>query len=263
MVELLVSIGITSILVAAALGAYSSVMAKCRTIRETQAGKNLITAYLAHASENDGSYLPGMDFTVSRIWFQPYNRDVTIMHAANRYPFRLAPYLGYKLNGTILVNETGKHVDKVATPGTPMHDYVVSAFPTFGINYYFVGGCLNGPAASPSLAFPQECTSRMSQGGKSLLVFASGGTTDGTTRVEGFNILTPPRLYASNWSSGDWRKNEDPGLHGNIDARHNGRAICVFLDGSIRQLSINDLRDMRLWNRNAAERDNPDYTVPF
>lgn len=254
-------VGIAIVLATASIGAFQGVMSKCRALREVQAGKNLIAAYNIHAAENNGTYLPGMDFTVSRIWFQPYNRDITIMHASNRYPFRLAPYFGYQLNGTILVNDTGRHVDKVATPGTPMHDYVVSAFPNFGINYYFVGGCLTGSVANPTMTFPAEVTTRASQA-KSILVFATAGTTDGNTRIEGYNILTPPRLYGSSWSGQDWVKNEDPGLHGNVDARHNGKAVCVFLDGSIRMQSIKELRDMRLWNRNAAEQNDPNYVIP-
>ncbi len=261
LIELIVTTGIIIILLTASLGAYNAGMSKCRALREIQAGKNLITAYTSHAAENNGTYLPGMDFTVSRIWFQPYNRDITMMHASNRYPFRLAPYFGYQLKGTILVNDTGRHVDKVATPGTPMHDYVVSAFPNFGMNYYFVGGCVTGSAVNSSLTYPAECISRVSQA-RSILVFATGGTTDGTTRIEGFNILTPPRISASNWSSQKWEKNEDPGLHGNVDARYDGKAVCVFLDGSIRMQTIDQLRDMRLWNRNAAEQNDPNYTVP-
>jgi prepilin-type processing-associated H-X9-DG protein len=151
----------------------------------------------------------------------------------------------------------------MAAAGTPMHDYVVSAFPAFGINYYFVGGCVSGTADAPSLIYPNECISRMAQGGSGILVFASGGTTDGITRVDGFNILTPPSLYGPSWSSTPWARNSDPGLYGNVDARHDGKAVCVFLDGSVKLLGIQELRDMRLWNRNAAEQGNRDYTVPF
>lgn len=255
------TIGVILILAVAGIGACHGVFGKRGQIREIAAGKTLITAYQTHAAENDGRYLPGMDFTVNRISFPPYNRDITIMHAANRYPFRLAPYFEYALKGTVLLENNRKAIEKMSTPGTPMHDYVVSAFPTFGINYYFVGGCLTGSAASPSLVYPGECLSRAAQGGGSILVFASGGTTDGTIRMEGFNILTPPRLYAENWSGSTWVKKSDPGLYGNVDARHGGKAVCVFLDGSVKLLTIDELRDMRLWNKNAAEQNNPAYTI--
>lgn len=263
LLELLVTIGVVFLLALAGIGACHGVFGKRSQIQEIAAGKTLITAYQTHAAENDGRYLPGMDFTVNKVFFPPYNRDISIMHAANRYPFRLAPYFAYSLKGAVLLENNRRAIEKLSPPGTPMHDYVVSAFPTFGINYYFVGGCLTGSAASPSLIYPGECISRASQGGKPLLVFASGGTTDGSIRMEGFNILTPPQLYSPNWSAGSWTKKSDPGLYGNVDARHEGRAVCVFLDGSLKLLTIEELRDMRLWNRNAAEQNDPDYTIPL
>jgi len=263
LVELMVVLGVVTFLAAVSAGVYQKMTAQGRALREVQAGRRLIAAYLTHAAENNGTYLPGMDFTVGKIWFEPYQRDVTIMHAANRYPFRLAPYLDYELRGSILVNALSTQINTMAKPGTAMHDYVVSAFPTFGINYYFVGGCVSGTPAAPVLTYPGDCTSRSGQTTKPLLVFASGGTTDGVKRVEGFNILTPPRLYAETWSTAEWSEKEDPGLHGNIDARHGGRAVCAFLDGSVRLHRIAELRDMRLWNRRAAEADDPSYTLPM
>jgi prepilin-type processing-associated H-X9-DG protein len=260
LVETLVAAGLVLVLAVAGAGACRGLLSKRSRIQELAAGKNLITAYLTHAADHDGQYLPGMDFSVNRIAFPPENREVTIMHAANRYPFRLAPYFDYRLDGTILLSRNRQHIHKLAKPGTPSHDYVVSAFPAFGINYYFVGGCVTAVGA---LTFPDECVTRTAQGAGGLLVFASGGTTDGVRRVEGFNILTPPRLYAEAWSALPWTPQGDPGLHGNVDARHDGKAVCVFLDGSIRLLSIEELRDMRLWNRRAAQQNDPNYTLPF
>jgi prepilin-type N-terminal cleavage/methylation domain-containing protein/prepilin-type processing-associated H-X9-DG protein len=260
LLEVLVTAGLVLILALAGAGACRNLLNKRARIQELAAGKNLITAYLAHAADNDGRYLPGMDFSMNKVAFPPENRDVTVMHAANRYPFRLAPYFEYRLDGTILLGGNRKHIGKLAKPGTPMFDYIVSAFPAFGINYYFVGGCVTGVGG---LTYPDECVTRASQGAGRLLVFASGGATDGITRVEGFNILTPPQLYGPAWSQTAWKKNSDPGLYGNVDARHDGKAVCVFLDGSIRLLDIEELRDMRLWNRHAAEQDNPGYTIPL
>lgn len=263
LIETLVTVGIIATLAIIGAGACHGVLKKREQVMEISAGKNLITAYLSCAADNDGQYLPGMDFSVTKVAYPPEKRDITVMHAANRYPFRLAPYFDYRLIGTILLPNNRKQIDKIATPGTPMHDYVVSAFPSFGINYYFVGGCLSGPVSAPTLLYPNECTSRAVQGLGNQLVFASGGTTDGSTRVEGFNILTPPRLYAETWSDTPWKKNSDPGFYGNVDARHEGKAVCVFLDGSIKLLSIAELRDMQLWNRNAADRRDPNYTIPL
>jgi type II secretory pathway pseudopilin PulG len=262
LIELMSVVGISLVLLAVSVGAISKATSQGKMAREIGAGKNLLTAFHSYAADNDGRYLPGMDFTVSKVWFEPYNRDISMMHAANRYPFRLAPYFNYSLKGTVFVNDNEKQIARMAAPGSSMHDYVVSAFPAFGINYIFVGGCVTGAPGAPALQYANDCISRQGMADKSsLLVFASGGSTDGSIRVEGYNILTPPQVYASNWSQNSWSKGSDPALFGNVDARYDGKAVCVFLDGSVQLKTIEELRDMRLWSRAAAENDDPNYQI--
>jgi prepilin-type processing-associated H-X9-DG protein len=47
--------------------------------------------------------------------------------------------------------------------------------------------------------------------------------------------------------------------YGHVHGRYDGKAVCAFLDGSVRILSIEELRDMRLWSRKAALENNPNY----
>lgn len=208
------------------------------------AGKTLISAYLAAAADNDGKLMPGMDFTVTSIYFRPYDQDITTIHIPNRYPYRLAPYFDYRLEGVILINQ---EPSKVST------DYNKSAFPAFGINHQLVGGNVQ---VGGIVGFPNECVTRLSQAQHRLLVFASGGTGTGVNYISGYNILDFPK----NWSVRTDAPGIDPGRHGNVDARFNGKAMCVYLDGSIDMKTIEDLTDMRLWCANAASQDDPDYT---
>jgi prepilin-type processing-associated H-X9-DG protein len=46
-----------------------------------------------------------------------------------------------------------------------------------------------------------------------------------------------------------------------VHPRHDSKAVVAFLDGSVRKMGINELRDMRLWSRNAAIADDPNYTA--
>ncbi len=255
------TVGIGAVLVALGAGAYMQALSKCTFLKEVRAGRTLISAYQTHAAENDGRFLPGMDFTVNKVWVESLGKHVS-GHAANRYPFRLAPYFDDTFEGTILLPANEKYINSVAPAGAPMRDYYMSVFPRFGINYYFVGGCLAGTPSNPNLLYPADCVSRVGSSDRSLLVFASGGTLDGSTQVGGYNILTPPRLHAQNWSSQRWSKEEDPGIFGNVDGRYEGRAVCAFLDGSVKLKTIDELRDMRLWNRNAADSNDPDYSIP-
>jgi len=245
----MVTIGVSAVLAAAGMGVLRGSMEKAKLTREIIAGRNLITAYQSAAVDNDGRFLPGMDYTVNSVWFEPDKKNITTIHVPHRYPYRLAPYFDYRLEGTILVNDNKKQINQVVAG-----EYGISTFPTFGMNYYFVGGLVT---ASGAVQFPGDCVTRSGQGIRSVLVFASGGSG----AIDGYNILTPPRLYAQNWSAAAWSKSANPGNWGNVDARYDGKAVCVFLDGSVQLKTIQELRDMRLWSRMAAELDDPNYVI--
>jgi prepilin-type processing-associated H-X9-DG protein len=56
-----------------------------------------------------------------------------------------------------------------------------------------------------------------------------------------------------------WTKDSDPGNYGYVAARFDGKAVAAFLDGSVRVMTLDDLRDMRLWSKNAAINNDPNY----
>jgi type II secretory pathway pseudopilin PulG len=258
MVELLVSVTIIIILAGLAYGGVGKAISMAHKAREINAGRNLITAYLNYAADNNGQYMPGMDYTVNQLT-KPNGERITMAHTCQRYAFRLAPYFNYDIDNILLAGNNGEAIKKInhgSTSGS-MYDYLVSVFPSFGMNIYFVGGQIDAMGRN---AYPNDCAGTQAYAA-SILVFATAGTTDGNIRVEGFNLLTPPNLTVSCWSGVKWKTGIDPGSFGNVDARYNGKALCVFLDGSVRELTISELRDMQLWNKNAAEQQDPDYMV--
>ena len=253
LIELLVVIAIVAILMAIAFPVFQSVARKAQMAREVQAGRSLIAAFNAAASDRDGVYLPGYDRTVSEVTLP--NGSVVSGVPAQRYPFRLAPYFSNRMDGTILINDNAKQIDAT-------NNYLVSCYPALGINYLFVGGDISSTGVN---TYPDECATRMGTAGTSPLVFASAcgdGSRDGLTdKVRGYCILTPPHTTNQIWSTAAWNKNSAAGDYGNVDARYSGKAVCVFLDGSVRLLGIAELRDMRVWSKNAAAQNNPDYNV--
>lgn len=256
MVEILLAISVIAILAGIGGGLYSGAVHQAALMRETTAAKVLLTAYTAAAADNNGRYLPGYDRTAGRIVL-PDNTAIE-GPAAERYPYRLAPYFNYRMKGVILVNENAKEIDASSS-------YLISCYPAFAINNLFVGGDV---AADGTLTFPDECLTRQAQGGGSLLAFATaaGGGRDGSeaasTNIHGYCILTPPNERTAMWSSAAWSRNAEPADYGHLDARHSGKALCAFLDGSVRLLSVGELRDMRLWSRNAAAQNAPNYLIP-
>lgn len=250
LLELLVVVAIIGMLTGVAVAAWSSVNSSGQRVKEVHSIKRLVEAYLQFPIENDGRLLPGYDRTVS---------EVTLpdgMHAAgpaaSRYPFRIAPYLGNEFRGTILAGKNLQQIDASSS-------YHISLSPSFAMNYLYVGGDI---AANGARTVPDECVTHIGSASR-ILVFLSGGSSSGSGNdvIEGFNIATPPKIYTDMWVGEGWNEHANPGNYGNVHARHEGRAVVAFLDGSVESLTIEDLRDMRLWNRNAVMANNPNYTI--
>ncbi len=251
LVEMLTTITIVSVLlVLTSIGA-QKVRQAARKTEELSAGRTLITAYLLASTENDGRFLPGYDRTVTEVELD--TGRVIAGPAAARYPYRLLPYLNYQMEGSILLTSNKNQIDE-------SNDYNVSLYPAFGINHLFVGGDVQSNGA---VTYQTECIANIAQASTSPLVFATAGGDDPSgDRIAGFNQLQPPKLRAAMWNSAPWSRDSSPSSYGNLDARYGNKVIAVFLDGSVRQLSIDELRDMRLWNKNAAELNDPEYTIP-
>jgi hypothetical protein len=163
----------------------------------------------------------------------------------------LAPYFDFNMKGTILV---GRNTRQVAVDDA----YSVSVTPSLGINYLFVGG---DRLANGNYVLPVSETITRSAQSTNVIVFASAGTGKSPDLQHGYAILTPPQVYGPTWSSGEWKPDSSPSSFGNVHPRHRDRAVCIFLDGSSRLLSIEELRDMRLWSPIAKDTNNEAYTV--
>ncbi|HEY5791783.1 MAG TPA: type II secretion system protein, partial [Chthoniobacterales bacterium] len=123
LVELLAAVGILAVLGTLVFTASRNASDKTKLTREIAAAKTLISAYQLAAADNNGKLLPGMDFTLNKVWFEAGNKNVT-GHAAQRYPFRLSPYFNDRLKGTLLIRQKSSQVNG---------DYAISVYPAFGI----------------------------------------------------------------------------------------------------------------------------------
>ena len=258
LLELLVVIAIIAILTGLAFPVFQSVLNRGRMTKEIQAGRSLMTAFVAAAADRDGQFLGGYDRTVSEVTLP--NGNPVSGPPAQRYPYRLAPYFGNRMDGTILVNKNATQIDVTNT-------YMVSCFPAMGINYIFVGGDISN---SGVITYPNECITRMANATGSPIVFASAagdgsaagvGGSSATGKMDGYCILTPPNLTGPMWQGAKWKSGASPSSYGNVDPRYSGKAVCAFLDGSVKVLGIEELRDMRLWSRGATEQNNASYTI--
>lgn len=255
LVELLVGVAILGLLAGVSGAVYQKAIGKASLVAEVSAGKNLIQAYLLAASENGGRYLPAHDKAVgSQTVLDNNGKPITMKEIKYRYPFRLAPFFNNQIEGTILVNRNESQIIReMGSPGTFYYTYGLSQFPALGINRYMVGG--NVTDTNGTVQYANECIMTTAQAEKSVVVFVSAGTS----QIDGYEYVTPPKGPPGNWSSAEWQKNSDPSNYGYVSARFEGKAVVAFLDGAVKTMSIDELRDMRLWSKNAALANDPNY----
>ena len=266
LIELLAVVAMTGVLAVLAIGATQKALDSANKVREIHAARHLVTALLASAQESDGAYLPGMDYRAGTSSMPVYNPDGELVsgHAAQRYPFRLAPYLGNEFEGTIFVNRNKMEIVKKTGGSGPMYDYQVSTYPALGMNIYCVGGVVR---ADGSLMSREDCISRAANMRGSILAFASGGSGTGKSKTHGFNYVSPPTMENDSpiclkWKdSSAWTRDKDPMNYGWIDFRYNDKAVCAFLDGSVRMCAVDELSDMRIWTPSAQDANDPEYPM--
>jgi len=251
LVEMLVVIAVMGLLAGVSVGAYQKAIGKASMGSEISAAKNLIQAYQSASIESAGRFLPAKDPAATGVK-NANGQTITMSEVRSRYPFRLAPYFNYQMDGTILVNRNESQIVKIMGSSGFMYDYGLSVFPALGMNRYLVGGSISPNGV---VQYSPECIQFSAQADQSVIVFASAGNPD----VDGYEYVTAPYGPGGQWTSAKWSKGVDAGNYGHVDGRYNGKAVCAFLDGSVKVLSMDELRDMRLWSRNAALENNPNY----
>lgn len=231
--------------------------------REVHAAKQLVVALQNSALDNNGRYLPGFDLragTSEHPVYKPDGRPVSMRPTAHRYPFRLAPYLGNEFDDSIFVNRNKAEINLKNSSVDP--DYYISLYPALGMNIFGVGGVMTADGFLQNAA---DCISTTLQSSGSILAFASGGEGSGSSRVHGYCYVTPPTKekdspYCKKWDEPKtWTEKRNPMDFGYVDFRYDGKAICAFLDGSVKQCSVEELSDMRKWTISALNADDPNY----
>lgn len=261
LIELLVSTSIFVILAALSVSAFQKSRRSGDRVREVEAGRMLMAAYLNAANANDGELLPGVVPGAQAVneTGQPLSGP-----SAERYPWRLLPFLGGRVFGTLLVNDQaklGQDADRATL------DYLVSFAPTFGMNATYVGGNFRGSLTPGGLAerrFGRFCVTRMSEvvAPSRLIVFASAHFTGASDkRYLGYHTVNAPCETRRIWSASAYKEDAPAESLGYIHPRHYGRAVAVMFDGHTELLTPLELEDMRRWSNQAAELDNPGFMI--
>ena len=255
LVEVLVVIVIIATLGALGMAGVNSARRKAKTVVEINAARNLITAYLGHAGENNGRVLPGyqVDPTATNLYGKPVEFPMNA-----RYPWRLAPSVP-TVKGVLVFNGNEKILDGDNA------DYRVSAQPNLGLNATLVGGHFgSGSPLNPTPrlveAYGKFYLSQLAESGdpSKLIVFASARSGENSP---GYFEVRPPRLTGPVWSPEKFTPGGRASAHGFVDFRWNGKAVVAMLGGNVELQAEDDLRDMRRWSHQAERANNPDFTI--
>ena len=267
LVELLVVVTAISLLLALVLHVATAVRNDAVRTNEMSAARSLATAWNGYSMDHRGRVLPGYagGFRARDAAGEWVDTQTTPI-AANRWPLRLAPYLGHDF-ASMYSGPVARELDQLAATPTEEILYAVSVHPAFGLNSVFVGGDENYGGFSEVFrqTFGDYYVTRLSSIKRPdrLVVFATahgedGGPSGGGGLVEGFFRVLPPSWLTPLWA--DEHDPEDPASSGFLSDRHRrtgGERVCIVTtaDGGVATETIESLRDMQRWSNVARHRD--------
>ena len=287
LLELLIVIAVIGLLVGLIFPAARSVRQSADLARELSMARQLMVAYSSYAYDHGGALMPG--------YYYPGDEGVDeSLPATNetgtpiselvpgaeselvpaRYPWRIAPYLDYNLQGLYLDRFM---VERFAND--PVNDFplLISVFPSLGLNSTFLGGDSSIGAFALPPGIDRYYATRISEiiNPPKQIVFASSrvngqyASESEGLMVEGHHMLRPPSTpfgLADSWPQQYPRQCDLPcraSGFGFVSLRHTGHKAAVgFFDGHSGTLTYGfdpessdgnpgikeNIRDMRHWS---------------
>lgn len=276
LVELLVVIAIVGVLVSVLVPALAKARASGRAARELSVAHQLLTAFTVYSNDFNDAVLPGYPPASWVSSGQVTNRagQPLFGEVAQRYPWRLAPYLGVQLRGLYDDPQLLQAIfdqEPVYQVNGRDADYVVSLFPSFGMNIAFVGGSDRHEQFTTisRRVFGRVALERLADARRpgQVIAFASARSetialAEGVRSPQGFFRLEPP-IYAAE-AGRQWDDAYDPNSafternSGHVSLRHGGKGVGAYLDAHAALAGWAEFNDMRTW---ADQADAPDWGV--
>jgi hypothetical protein len=274
LIELLIVIAIIAVLISILLPSMARAKGLGKQTRELAAASQMMTAFSMYTDDSKGQVLPGYptrDTVNGPVRVLNSSGERLFNEDAQRYPWRLAYYLNYDFRGLYqsdqVLGDLREKESEYAQYGVT-YDYVISLYPSLGMNVAFVGGSdrLQEFDRLFQRQYGRVYIQRFDQAVRpsGVMAFASARAEEQPSvpilgRPEGFFRLDPPRFGAtagSLWASAYDANAATPGLNsGFISLRHAGKAVAAHLDSHAEMLGWDQLKDMRRWADQATSAD--------
>ncbi len=266
LIELLIVIAIIAVLIALLLPGVSHCTFLARQTKEISASRQLMVAFTSYADTFKGYVIPGYATRPQVNGPMVVNDDEgnrVLNEEAQRYPWRLAPFIDYDFRGYYQDDKALAELKAREAEYSAMginYRYVISLFPSLGMNTTFIGGTdrlnqfepnYDNQSGNVVVRRLDQCT-RTSQ----VMVFASARAEEqpllpGFGKPQGYFRIDPPYLFAGQarrWEATYETDAAFPGLNsGFVALRKTKRAAAAYFDGHAETASYEKLCDMRMW----------------
>jgi hypothetical protein len=242
-------IAIIGVLIGLLLPALGLARRSAQMTVEMAAARTLGYAYQSYSSGAKGELLPG--FKDGGRMQDDEGREMPTgsgyTEIRKRYPWRLAPWLDYRLEGALLVNDQAGLLEKRDQYSVFDYHYGVSLSPNLGLNSLYLGGDGRfGPSRlyTPLTRLPDAVQP------SSLMVFVSAQGSGFEGLSNGYFFVRPPQ-------SPSYDRALPASVFGYVAPRWSGSAVAAMLDGHARTVATDELQDRRLWSNEARRVDDP------
>lgn len=266
LIELLVVVAIGIALIAILLPVIASGRNMARMAREQSGGRSLMMGMFNYANDHDGEIIHGYckhPVDLSALPIKPETSE-----EGSRYPLRLIQYIG-DYDKRIIVADSKNWYQSISEASP----YVISLYPSFGMNIFFVGGDESGndsggikPIEKHFDMYGKFCLTRIgeAQAPSRQIVFVSARGSDRQdprSHYAGFFRVIAPKTVGDKWTSQPFSDSANAADYGYVDFRYNNKAVVAHLDGHVEMLDETQLRDMRRWCDLAARANDPNFSL--